>query len=196
MRIALLVVLFALLLPAAHAQQDSIPTAAVDTARTKALDTDTVPELNWRLRHKPGRAALLSALLPGAGQIYNRKYWKAPIAWIGLGTCIYFIQDNNKQYERFKNDYLAVIDNDPNTVDEYDGRVSASALRATADQYLQWRDLSYIILAGVYILNVMDAAVDGYFVRFDVGNDLSLDLGPSMPIAAQGGLGLSLSLHL
>lgn len=196
MRLALLVVSFVFLLPTTFAQQDSMLVVGPDPARAAAPSTDTVAEPNWRLRHKPGRAVLLSALLPGAGQIYNRKYWKAPIAWIGLGTCIYFIQDNNKQFERFKNDYLAVIDNDPNTVDEYDGRVSASALRATADQYQQWRDLSYIILAGVYILNVMDAAVDAYFVRFDVSNDLSLDIGPSLPVAAQGGLGLSLSLHL
>lgn len=170
-----------------NAQPDSAASAAgQDTARV----------LDWRMRHKPGRAALLSAVVPGAGQIYNRKYWKAPIAWIGLGTCIYFINDNNKQFKRFQNDYLALIDNDPGTVDEYEGRVSPDALRSTADQYLKWRDLSYIFLAGVYILNVVDAAVDGYFVRFDVSDDLSLDLRPSLPMASRGALGVSLSVHL
>lgn len=170
--------------------------AQQDTLRATTTPGDTAKALDWRMRHRPGRAALFSAVLPGAGQIYNRKYWKAPIAWIGLGTCIYFINDNNKQFKRFQNDYLAVVDGDPNTVDEYGGRVSASALRNTADQYLKWRDMSYIFLAGVYILNVMDAAVDGYFVRFDVSNDLSLDLRPSVPLAAQGALGVSLSVHL
>lgn len=193
---------------AAHAQQDTLTIPSVqhdtivavvpqqDTLVVPAPSADTAEVLDWRMRHRPGRAALFSAILPGAGQIYNRKYWKAPIAWIGLGTCIYFINDNNKQFKRFQNDYLAVVDGDPNTVDEYDGRVSATALRNTADQYLKWRDMSYIFLAGVYILNVMDAAVDGYFVRFDVSNDLSLDLRPSVPMAARGALGVSLSLSL
>ena len=69
--------------------------------------------LDWRDRHSPSKATLLSAVIPGAGQIYNRKYWKAPIAWAGLGISLYFIQDNQTQYRRYKDAYLAVIDGDP-----------------------------------------------------------------------------------
>ena len=183
-----LLVLFATIASATSAQQD--------TARAAISPADSLQHLDWRARHKPGRAALYSVLLPGAGQIYNRKYWKAPIVWAGLGVCVYFIKNNSEQYVRYRDDYVAIVDNDPTTVDEYHGQVSAESLRSTADTYRKWRDLSYFCFAGVYLLNIVDAEVDGYFVRFDVSNDLSLDLRPSLPMAANGALGVSVSLHL
>lgn len=151
---------------------------------------------DWRARHKPGRAALFSAIAPGAGQIYNRKYWKAPIVWVGLGTCVLFIRENTKQYEYYRDSYIAIIDNDPNTVDEFNGDVPADNLRDVADTYHKWRDLSWICFGLVYALNIVDASVDGHFVRFDVSPDLSLNLQPSFPMAARGALGLSVSLRL
>jgi hypothetical protein len=170
--------------------------AQVDSVQVQPVAPDSTAPTNWRARHRPMRATIYSALLPGAGQIYNRKYWKAPIAWGGLGTCVYFIHRNNTEFKRYKTAYLAQVDGDPATVDEFNGRFSPETVRNVADQYQRWRDLSYICLAGVYILNVVDAAVDGYFVHFDVGDDLSLDLGPSLPLAAQGATGLSLRLRL
>jgi Family of unknown function (DUF5683) len=158
--------------------------------------SDTAAPQGWRARHQPKRATLYSAVLPGAGQIYNRKYWKAPIVWAGLGTCIYFVQRNNRQYTRYRDAYVALVDNDPATTDEFNGAYSADAVRGVADTYRKWRDLSWIFTAGVYILNVVDANVDAHFVRFDVGNDLSLALGPSLPLASQGALGMSFSLQL
>ena len=132
-------VLLLLLLPLAaalHAQRD--PAAA-----------DSVPP--WRLRHKPGRAALYSAVLPGAGQVYNRKYWKLPIVAAGLGVSAYFIANNTREYNRYKDAYIALVDNDP-------------------------------------------ATVDAHFVRFDVGDDLSLQLRPGLDLAAQRAVGLTLSV--
>ncbi len=170
--------------------------AQADTNVVRSAAADSTGPLGWRARHSPQKAALYSAILPGAGQIYNRKYWKAPIAWGGLGACVYFIHRNNTEFQRYKTAYLAQVDGDPTTVDEFNGRFSPETVRNVADQYQRWRDLSYICLAGVYILNVVDAAVDGYFVHFDVGDDLSLDLGPSLPLAAQGATGLSLRLRL
>lgn len=157
---------------------------------------DTAVVLDWKARHSPQRAAIYSAILPGAGQIYNRKYWKVPIVLGGLGVCYYFIHDNTQQYERYKKDYLAMVDTDPNTVDEFNGAYSPDALRNVADTYHRWRDLSYLAISLVYVLNVMDAAVDGYFVRFNVSPDLSMDLHPSLPMAARGAFGLSLSVRL
>lgn len=151
--------------------------------------------MTWRQLHKPARATLLSAIAPGAGQIYNRKYWKAPIAWGGLGTCIYFIDRNNKQYTRYRDGYVALIDNDPNTVSEFEGG-NATSVRNVADTYRKWRDLSWIALTGVYILNVVDANVDAHFVRFDVGDDLTLNIGPSPAMAAQNAVGASFSLTI
>lgn len=152
--------------------------------------------LNWRSRHSPRKATLLSAALPGAGQIYNRKVWKAPIAWAGLGTCVYFISDNTRQYRRYKDAYLSVVDGDPSTVDEFEGRFSADQLLRVTDTYRRWRDLSYIAFGLVYMLNVIDANVDAHFVRFDVSPDLSLSAGPAWSVAAQGGVGLSIGLSI
>jgi len=143
--------------------------------------------------HSPGRAALYSALLPGAGQAYNRAYWKIPIAWAGLGLSYYFIQRNGTEYDRYKDAYLAVVDNDPGTVDEFNGAYSAASLLNVADTYRRWRDLSYISLGLVYILNIMDATVDAYFVRFDVSPDLGMALEPGLPLAAMGAAGISLT---
>lgn len=152
--------------------------------------------LDWRARHSPTKATVLSAVLPGAGQLYNRKYWKAPIVWAGLGTCAYFIQENTREYRRYKDAYIAIVDGDPATTDEFEGRYSASQVLNVTDTYRRWRDISYIALGAVYLLNVVDASVDAHFVRFDVGPDLSAGLGPSLSTAALGAPGISLTLAL
>lgn len=164
--------------------------AQADTAAPPATDT-----LNWRQRHKPKRATLYSAVLPGAGQIYNRKYWKAPIVWGGLGLCAYLIADNTRKYERYRDGYVALVDNDPATVSEFDG-ANANSVRDVADTYHKWRDQACIALIAVYVLNVVDATVDAHFVRFDVSPDLSMELAPAPLVAGQGALGLSLALTL
>lgn len=151
---------------------------------------------DWRYRHSPRTASLLSLAVPGAGQIYNRKYWKAPIAWAGLGTCVHFIQENTREYKRYRTAYIALVDNDPATTDEFNGRYSSSQVLKVTDTYRKWRDISYICLGAVYLLNVVDASVDAHFVRFDVSRDLSASLGPSLSTAAMGAPGISLSVAL
>jgi len=158
--------------------------------------TNEADTLDWRQRHSPRKATIMSAIIPGAGQIYNRKYWKAPIVWAGLGVSLWFVQRNTAQYRRYKDNYLAVIDNDPTTVDEFEGRVSSSQLLDATDTYRRWRDLSYVAVGLCYLLNVVDASVDGYFVRFDVGEDLSMHIAPSLQTAALGAPGFSLALTL
>ena len=167
----------------AHAQ-------SLDTAATPAADT-----LNWRMRHKSKRATLYSAILPGAGQIYNRKYWKAPIVWGGMGLCAYLIADNPRKYERYRDGSVALVDTDPSTVSEFEG-ANASSVRKVADTYHKWRDQSCIALVAVYVLNVVDATVDAHFVRFDVSPDLSMEVAPATLVAGQGALGLSVALTL
>ena len=169
-----------------------LPLAAALHAQRSSAPTDSVP--SWRLRHKPGRAALYSAILPGAGQVYNRKYWKVPIVAAGLGVSAYFIANNTREYDRYKDAYIALVDNDPATVDEFNGQFSAAAVRDVADTYRRWMDLSYVGLTLVYVLNIVDATVDAHFVRFDVGDDLSLHLRPGLDLAAQRAVGLTLSV--
>ncbi len=199
MRAVLLPFLLITRMAAAQVAPDSAGIAVADTLiveasapeRSEARDT-----LDWRQRHSPRKATLLSALAPGAGQIYNRKYWKAPIAWIGLGTCVHFIQENTREYRRYKDAYIALADGDAATVDEFNGQFSAAQVLEVTDTYRRWRDLSYIAFGLVYMLNVVDATVDAYFVRFDVGSDLSLQAAPSMYTTGLGAPGLTLALTL
>lgn len=176
-----------------RAQTDSTAALHADTARIVEFTLDTVQD--WRARHNPKKAMLYSALVPGSGQIYNRKYWKAPIIWGGMGLCIYFIKENTQEYERYRDGYVAMVDDDPSTVSEFEGN-DPQSVRDVADTYHKWRDLSYIALTAVYLLNIGDAVVDANFVRFDVGEDLSLDLSPSPFIAGHPAAGLSLRLAL
>ena len=173
-----------------------LPTAGLHAQDTLQVATDSAATKPDRRPHSPKRAALYSALLPGSGQIYNRKYWKAPIVWAGLGTCLYFIRENNSEYQRYKTAYIALVDGDPNTVDEFNGAFSAQSVLDVTDTYRRWRDLSYLALAAVYILNVVDAGVDANFVRFDVGRDLSLGIAPTIDLGANRSTGLCLALTL
>jgi len=186
------------LLPCAFALAQGVDPMAVADSTVAAAPADRArtDTLNWRQRHSPHKAAILSAVVPGAGQIYNRKYWKAPIAWAGLGVGVYFLQENTKQYRRYKDAYIAIVDGDPTTVDEFEGRYSAQSVLNVTDTYRRWRDLSYVAIGVVYVLNIVDATVDAHFARFDVSSDLSLGIGPSLDVAAQGGAGLTLSLGL
>lgn len=191
---------FLVLSPAVWAQSDTVATEAAEgpvTVTGGVPEPPTAPAsdtLDWRAGHSPHKATLLSAVAPGAGQIYNRKYWKAPIAWLGLGTCIYFIRDNTREYRRYKDAYIALVDGDASTVDEFNGEFSASQVLEVTDTYRRWRDLSYIAFGLVYMLNVVDATVDAHFVRFDVGRDLSLQAAPSFHTTSLGAPGLSLAL--
>ena len=164
-----------------------MPTTAQNTP------TDSTDQA-WRLRHSPTKATIFSAVLPGAGQVYNRKYWKVPIVAAGIGTCVYFIDRNTRQYERYKDAYIALTDNDPNTVDEFNGQFSAGAVLDVANTYRKWRDLSWICTGAVYILNIVDATVDAHFVRFDAGDDLTLAVAPGFELASRNAVGLSVQL--
>lgn len=172
---------------AAMAQKSAAPMDSTPNS------SDTTKVLDWRARHQPARAAIYSAILPGAGQVYNRKYWKVPIVLGGLGVSYWFIHDNNTEYQRYRSAYLDVINGQP---DEFNGKYTADQLRDVADTYHRWRDLSYVAFGLVYVLNIMDASVDGYFVRFDVSEDLTVRVGPSLNMAAQRAAGISLSVRL
>lgn len=168
----------------------AVNAGAMPPDSTKA-GTAYVPD--WRARHQPARATLYSAILPGAGQVYNRKYWKVPIVLGGLGVSYWFIQDNNREFQRYKAAYLDVLNG---RADAFNGQYSADQLRDVADTYHRWRDLSYVAFGLVYALNIVDASVDAHFVRFDVGEDLSLRACLSLRLAAQGAAGISLSLEI
>ena len=145
--------------------------------------------------HSPSKAILFSAILPGAGQFYNKKYWKMPLIYAGIGVLIYSIDFNNKNYHTFKDAYIARTDSDVSTTDNYP-RYSSENLRSLFEYYRRNRDLCYILLGTVYVLNILDAYVDAELFHFDVSDDLSFNSTPFIMNSPHGNTigGLSLKI--
>jgi len=121
------------------------------------------------------KASILSAIIPGAGQIYNEKYWKVPIIYASLSTSIYFIYDNQNKLKAYQNAYICRSNGG---TDEYIDVYNDSQLLTVVDYYERNRDVSYIITAAIYLLNVVDASVDSHMFDFDISEDLSLETLP------------------
>ena len=120
---------------------------------------------------RPAKAAFYSAVLPGLGQAYNKKYWKIPIVYAAIGTGIYFYTDNNKQYKRVREAYkrrLAGFEDD-----EFQGRLTDDGLREAQKSFRRNKELSLLITFGLYALNIVDANVDAHLLQFNVDDNLS-----------------------
>ncbi len=132
------------------------------------------------------KATTLSLICPGAGQIYNKSYWRAPIVLGGMASMIYVIDWNNRGYKRFKTAYALRADFDLNpgnypdgvSKDEFSGRYSASYLKNLRDAYRRNRDLCLILTAAVYAFQAVDAHVDAHLKDFDVSDDLTVSMEP------------------
>ena len=129
--------------------------------------------------HSPKKATIMSAILPGAGQFYNKSYWKIPVLYAGFGTLGYFISTNQKLYKDYTIAYKARVDNDPKTVDIFP-LYSADGLLQAKNYYRRNMELSYIFTAFLYILNVVDATVDANFYDFDINDKLTLQIRPTL----------------
>ena len=164
------VLLFSL---ASHAQND---TARINTNEKSVVKTKPADST---LLHSPKKAAIWSALLPGAGQVYNKKYWKVPIIYGAFTTCAYFAVDNRREYLRYRDAYRAETDNDSTTISEFDGfPITVQGIRDRRDQFKQWMELSYILGGLTYVLQIVDASVDAHLFYFDVSDNLSLRWQP------------------
>nr|WP_285897027.1 DUF5683 domain-containing protein [Antarcticibacterium sp. W02-3] len=147
----------------------------------------------------PARAAFYSAILPGLGQAYNKKYWKIPIAYAGLGVGIYFYIDNDQKYDRYRSIYKRRLEghrddefirNDGVELVTNDGLIRAQRF------YARNKEISLLVTVGIYALNIIDANVDAHLAQFNVSEDLSLR--PSVnfdEFTGKTGYGLSLNLN-
>ena len=133
------------------------------------------------------KATTLALICPGAGQIYNKSYWRVPIVVGGFATTIYCIDWNNRGYQRFQKAYrlLAEYEANPNlypngSQDEFGGRYSSSFLKNLRNSYRRNRDLCIILTAGLYILQAVDAHVDAHLRDYDISKDLSVSLTPAI----------------
>lgn len=166
----------------------------------QAKDTTAVDSVKT---HSIRKAMILSAAVPGAGQVYNhiampkgkkKAFWKVPLIYAGLGTAGYFLISNQKQQLSLKNEYTYRQDNgipnDPNWIayDDY-------GVLTLYNQYLNWRDLSILAVGAVYLFQLADAGIEAHFVNFDVSEDLSLSIEPKLLQARSPGIGISLNFR-
>lgn len=170
--------------------EDSI---TIDSASlSKALAPKALrKKRNWATwRPDTKRAMWLALVLPGAGQIYNRKYWKLPIIYGGFVGCAYAMSWNNQMYHDYSQAYLDIMDDDPNTQSynqflHLGAQIDASNIerykeifRKRKDRYRRWRDMSMFVMIGVYAFSVIDAYVS--LSEFDISDDLSLRVEPTV----------------
>ena len=157
-------------------------------------------------KHSPHKASIYSAVLPGLGQAYNKKYWKIPIVYAGFGTITYFVVTNRKEYLLAKEAFLYTTNGEVYETDnKYVGKYTEQDLTQIRDYYRRNTELSWIVMSLWYVLNIVDATVDAHFFDYDISDNLSLHLQPSYiqpqnlyqskPAYGNGYTGLSLSLR-
>lgn len=173
------------------------------TEKDSAIVKKTEPDTATKKVYSPKVAATRSAIIPGWGQIYNKKYWKVPIIYAGLGVTGYIFFDNIKTYKEYKFAYTARIEaQEPtkdstkyNQLDEIYKTLSPNTIRAARDEFRRYVDYSALIFILLWGLNVVDAAVDAHLKGFDVSPDLSLHLKPGYSDMARTN-GVSLVLKI
>lgn len=187
----------------AMAQEDSLAVESLSLEDSITIDSASLSKAlapkalrkkrNWATwRPDTKRAMWLALVLPGAGQIYNRKYWKLPIIYGGFVGCAYAMSWNNQMYHDYSQAYLDIMDDDPNTQSynqflHLGAQIDASNIerykeifRKRKDRYRRWRDMSMFVMIGVYAFSVIDAYVDASLSEFDISDDLSLRVEPTV----------------
>lgn len=183
---------------------DSVGTATdleyvADLSLSKLTDDSIIvkkmkkPARDWSNWHPdPQRALWIALVIPGGGQIYNRKYWKLPLIYGGFMGCLYAMNWNNMMYRDYSQAYLDIMDSDPNTcsynkflhlgkqIDSSNEERYKQIFKSRKDKYRRWRDMSFFCLIGVYALSVIDAYVDAELSEFDISKDLSLKVEPAV----------------
>jgi hypothetical protein len=158
------------------------------TVGTDSLPPPTDPNKRMFVPN-PTKATWLAIVFPGAGQIYNRKYWKLPIIYGGFAGCAYALSWNGKMYKDYSQAYLDIMDSNPNTNSyqdllppgyTYNEEQLKNTLKRRKDMFRRYRDLSIFAFIGVYILSIVDAYVDAELSNFDISPDLSMRVGPAV----------------
>ena len=173
------------------AAQDRFKDSLSVVVDTTVLQKEMVDKWStWR--PDPKRALWLALVIPGGGQIYNRKYWKLPIVYGGFIGCLYAMNWNNTMYKDYSQALIDLVDNDPSTqsynqflhlgvtITDANASTYQDLFRKRKDRYRRWRDLSVFALVAVYALSVIDAYVDASLSEFDISKDLSLRIAPTV----------------
>jgi Family of unknown function (DUF5683) len=172
----------------------------VSQAQDKTADKEKRKKIKV-LNSKPRKAAIMSAIVPGSGQIYNKQYWKAPIAWVGLGVTGFLYYQNKTFFTDFKDAYNNSINGSAQTKTSINGyplaNKSSDQIAKERDSYRYYRDLDLLIGLGIYALNIVDASVGAHLKDFKINDDLSLKVKPLLyaNINRQFTAGLTINLR-
>lgn len=130
--------------------------------------------------HSPTKAAILSAIIPGAGQVYNKKYWKVPVIYGLMGTAAYFMFQNRAELRDYKEDLNYATDTSSATMPIHFPGVNTATLAARRDFHKQNRDYAILAMGLVYALNIIDATVDAHLFEFNVNKKLAGRIQPQI----------------
>jgi len=189
-------------IPKAQMRRQRLDAVLGDSARTDSMsqsmtinipsDKEIAATINSQMFvPDPKKAMWLAIVIPGGGQIYNRKYWKLPIIYGGFLGCIYALNWNNTMYRDYSQAYIDIMDDDPTTV-SYENFIPKNyninnnlnrvqdLFRRKKNYYRRYRDLSMFIMMGVYVVSIIDAYVDAELSSFDISKDLSMKVRPSI----------------
>lgn len=139
----------------------------------------------------PKLALILSLAVPGAGQLYNKKYWKIPVVYAGLGGLVYAINYNTENYHAFRDSYNARTDNNPETIGEF-SELSNAAILSYRNKFDKRRQQVWLGFFAVWLLNSTEAFIDAHLMKFDVSDDLTMQISPYFDGFEYGSGGVSL----
>ncbi len=176
--IPLVILCFVSVFGFSQTETDSIPTAidSVPNAISNEVVIDSIVRKPLNIL-APSKAAFYSAILPGLGQAYNKKYWKIPIVYAAIGTGIYVYLDNDKTYNRYRDIYkrrLAGFTDDEFYGDGPTPKVSNEGLIRAQNTLRRNKELSLLITFGLYALNIIDANVDAHLLQYNLDENLAL----------------------
>ncbi|MEI7981952.1 MAG: DUF5683 domain-containing protein [Bacteroidota bacterium] len=165
--------------------------------------TDTTynetPDSIMEKRHSPTKATIMSACLPGLGQVYNKKYWKVPIVYAGIGVLTYFIYTNADEYMNYKCAYIeSSYGNLNGNYSDLVNKYSKDELLSSREFYRRNLEISCLLTAVWYALNILDATVDAHLYTFNISEKLTLRIEPTMQptgISLKPATGIRISLH-
>jgi hypothetical protein len=182
-KLSLCCLLLLFLLPAALQAQEVAPAAAPNTADDSVYiesGQDTVLIKSYATRYDPRKALLYAAVLPGLGQIYNKKYWKLPLVYGGFGALGYAVGFYQKGYKKYKSQLFDNINEAPNNENFLHpvSELSTGQLRTIVTSYRRQRDFWLIMTGAMYLLQIVDAHVDAHLKEFDVNPNLQVSLEP------------------
>ena len=141
----------------------------------------------------PKKAALYSAIIPGAGQVYTKKYWKVPLIYAGLITSAYYINESYTLYDTYKQAYINRLDGD--RTDEFIGIYTDANLVTLTQHYRRNTEISVLLFTLTYVLNIVDASVNAHLFKYNVSEDISMIVQP-IYFSKENASGLSLSIKL